>query len=183
MNLRKLFFKRKRSIFYHITPPENVGSVLQNGLLADVFGCIYVFRDEKFNGLGFSLIADYIAANTCEQRFNGKDYALFRVYVAEKDLILDNSPENLQPEFITYKRQYIIQTPEIKPKNVEFLGVYHNGYTKLPKCMAAPGFLFEETELARLFRELAQQLAEQQYKELTGETKPKINVRQLNFLK
>jgi hypothetical protein len=107
--------------YYHITSPENVESILKNGLKANEQGDIFIFQYAKFTKNGIvNYVDDYIANN---QKFYEK-YARIEIDPEgiSVPLINDNVGES------TSKFQWIVKQERINPDYLRLDVIKENGY-------------------------------------------------------
>ena len=110
--------------YYHITPIENVFSILQKGLVANTDGDIYLFENKSIkiptrdNPQGkIFFIADLIAQN----QLNLKRYAMFEIDSKgiEVELIKDDVAE------FTASYQWIAKQKRINRRYINLFGDYN----------------------------------------------------------
>lgn len=129
-----------RKYYYHLTKPENVSSILNNGLLANEDGEIYLYEAGMYSDIRLSENAIILLKEKGIQPTNDdliieekpvshhiarnqvfiKEYAVFSVsrYGIKVELQPDNVAE------LTAKFQWICKQPKIESKYLRFCGIY-----------------------------------------------------------
>lgn len=129
-----------RKYYYHLTKPENVSSILNNGLLANENGEIYLYEAGTYRDIRLSddalkryqengikptnsdLIIEEkpVSHHIARNQVFIKEYAVFSVsrYGIKVELQPDNVVE------LTAKFQWICKQPKIESKYLRFCGIY-----------------------------------------------------------
>ena len=119
--------------YYHITSIDNVSSILENGLLANANGEIFLFENVSIVTYGvannskgkrvFGKIKRYVADSIAINQVFLEDYAMFEIDEKgiNEALINDNVAD------CTSKFQWIAKQSVIKPQYIDFWGIFSVG--------------------------------------------------------
>lgn len=106
---------------YHITPVENLESILKNGLIGDEYNNIYLFREEKIR---INNITNNVRDCIASGQLGLDEYVLLHIHKRGiKSPILHDMVSEITSPF-----QYYIEQSLIDPKYISFKGIYKSKF-------------------------------------------------------